>query len=37
MIYVEIDEDSFTDRMNLAHKSKGHGFTEDGHTTINLN
>ena len=30
MIYVEIDEDSFIDRMNLAHKSKGHGFSEDG-------
>ena len=30
MIYVEITEDSFIDRMNLAHKSKGHGFSEDG-------
>jgi hypothetical protein len=30
MIYVEIDEDSFIDRMDLAHKSKGHGFSEDG-------
>jgi hypothetical protein len=30
MIYVEIDEDSFIDRMNLAHKAKGHGFSEDG-------
>jgi hypothetical protein len=30
MIYVEITEDSFIDAMNLAHKSKGHGFSEDG-------
>lgn len=30
MIYVEITEDSFIDRMNLAHKPKGHGFSEDG-------
>ena len=30
MIYVEITEDSFIDAMNLAHKSKGHGFSENG-------
>ena len=30
MIYVEITEDSFIDAMNLAHKPKGHGFSEDG-------
>jgi hypothetical protein len=30
MIYVEITEDSFIDAMNLAHKSKGHGFSDDG-------
>ena len=30
MIYVEITEDSFIDAMNLAHKSKRHGFSHDG-------
>jgi hypothetical protein len=30
MIYVEITEDSFIDAMNLAHTSKGHGFSDDG-------
>jgi hypothetical protein len=30
MIYVEIDEDDFIDRMNKAHQFATHGFSHDG-------
>ena len=30
MIYVQIDEDDFIDRMNKAHESTTHGFSDDG-------
>jgi hypothetical protein len=30
MIYVQIDEDDFIDRMNKAHESTTHGFSHDG-------
>ena len=30
MIYVQIDEDDFIDRMNKAHESTTHAFSDDG-------
>jgi hypothetical protein len=30
MIYIKIDEDDFIDRMNRAHESTTHGFSEEG-------
>jgi hypothetical protein len=30
MIYVQIDEDDFIDRMNRAHESTTHGFSHEG-------
>jgi hypothetical protein len=30
MIYVEIDEEDFIDRMNKAHQFATHGFSHDG-------
>jgi hypothetical protein len=30
MIYAQIDEDDFIDRMNKAHESTTHGFSDDG-------
>jgi hypothetical protein len=30
MLYVQIDEDDFIDRMNRAHESTTHGFSDDG-------
>ena len=30
MIYIQIDEDDFIDRMNKAHDSTTHGFSEEG-------
>jgi hypothetical protein len=30
MLYIKIDEDDFIDRMNRAHESTTHGFSDDG-------
>jgi hypothetical protein len=36
MIYVQIDEDDFIDRMNKAHESTTHGFSEGGLKALSL-
>ena len=30
MLYIQIDEDDFIDRMNRSHESTTHGFSEEG-------